>query len=420
MNEIDLLKRKLERERLARKEAESIIENKSLELYLANQQLKEAKQLQELFLASMSHEIRTPMNGVIGMADLLSKTSLSEEQEEFVSTIKEAANGLLTIINDILDLSKIEAGKIAIYSIPFNLTKNIKTLINIIKPKVNQRNISLHYITDTQIPPVIVGDPVRLNQVLLNLASNAIKFTDNGEIKISARLIESKDENIVLEFSVQDSGIGIPENKLSAIFENYSQAEAYTNRKYGGTGLGLAISKKLVELQGGSISVSSKVNIGTTFTFTLPLKKGSEIATEEKPAADSGEENSFSGLNNKKILVVEDNVITQRLAYLLLTKWSAEVDIAENGKIALEKLSVNDYDLVLMDIHMPEMDGIEAAIIIRTTLKKPVCEIPIIAMTASTLPRERDQCLAAGVNDCITKPFQAEELYEKIAAFILN
>lgn len=405
MDETDLLKRKIERERVARKEAENILEKKSLELYLTNQELKEAKQAEELFLASMSHEIRTPMNGIMGMTELLRNTTLDEEQLEYVNTIKDASNNLLTIINDILDLSKIEAGKINIEHIPFSLANDLKSLNNMVRPKADQKNVSIRIVIDEQIPPLLIGDPTRLNQILLNLVGNSIKFSEQGEIKVDVSIVERIGDKMILEFSIQDTGIGIAEDKLDKIFEHYSQAESSTARKYGGTGLGLSICKKLVELQGGTIRVSSKLNAGTTFTFILPFVAG------EKPdlSKNTLDPEKFA-LDNARILLVEDNIINQRLAYLTLSKWGALVDIASNGKIAIEKLETNVYDVILMDLNMPEMDGIETTDYIRNSLDEPLSGIPIIALTASAISPDE----WPGMNDFILKPFRTEELYSKI------
>lgn len=412
MTELELYKKKFERERAARKDAERITEDKSLALYLTNQELRRAKKAQELFLANMSHEIRTPMNGVLGMAALLADTPLTEEQTEYVNTIKIASAGLIRIINDILDLSKIEDHKVTFENIPIHLAELLKNLINILGHKASQKGIQLSVEISPLLPTEIIGDPTRLGQILTNLIDNAIKFTEQGMVKLHVSGTKKTDTMYEIRFCISDSGIGIPENRLSAIFEKYIQADTNTTRKYGGTGLGLPIAKKLIELQGGTLDVTSIIDRGSTFCFTIPYKIAEVNVEQVIP--------KFTPVHlNKRVLIVEDNVINQRVAQLFLNKWGLTVDIAENGKIALEKLLAKTYDLILMDIHMPEMDGIQATTAIRTTFEKPCCDIPIIAMTASTLFTDIDHYKAIGMNDYISKPFKGQDLYEKIAAAVM-
>jgi signal transduction histidine kinase/CheY-like chemotaxis protein len=388
----------------------------SVEIIRAKETAEQAKEVQEQFLANTSHEIRTPMNGIIGMTEQLSDTSLSAEQLEYVNAIKDSSKNLLVIINDLLDLSKIKAGKMDFEKIPFRLSDLFKNLILSIQYRSTEKNIHLISSIDQRIPEVLDGDPVRLSQVLLNLAGNAIKFTEEGEVKIAAHLLKDNAHSVQIRFSVSDTGIGIPEDKLDKIFESFTQVNATTTRKYGGTGLGLTIVKQIIEQQGGNVSVSSKVNEGSTFSFVLNFRK-----TDKQPKASN--DDPFSSKSNRKgafrdinILVVDDNRVNQRVATLTLEKWKAKVHVASDAATGISILKQEHIDLVLMDIAMPEMDGLEATKYIREHLKSPVNKTPIIAMTASALIGEKEKCIAAGMNDYISKPFNPGDLFEKIAA----
>ncbi len=383
-----------------------------LEILKAKVAADEARKTQEQFLANMSHEIRTPMNGIIGMAQLMAGTDLNTEQKEYVETIKESATNLLVIINDILDLTKIAAGKILIEQVNYTFRDAINNSIKIAGFKAHEKGISITSEIDQRIHPVLVGDSVRLNQILINLIGNAVKFTEKGEVKIKVDLMEEDSTSVKLQFSIQDTGIGISHDKLDSIFDSFTQASANTTRKYGGTGLGLTITKQLIELQGGTICVSSKLGVGTTFTFILPLKKGSSNVQAQTNKTDGKKSNTF---NDVQILLVEDNLINQKVASYTLTKQGAQVEIANHGKEAIMMIEKKKYDVILMDIHMPEMDGFEATRYIRNNIKESINKTPIIAMTASALVSERARCLASGMNDYISKPFQAKELYEKIS-----
>lgn len=383
-----------------------------LELISARQAAEESTRAKEQFLAHMSHEIRTPMNGVIGLTNLLLAGGPAGKELEYLSAIKVSAENLLVIINDILDFSKIEAGKIEFDKTSFRVIDVISQVIQVTQMKAKEKGLLLTAEIDDAVPLVITGDPVRLNQVLLNLVSNAIRFTDRGEIKITAALLNRNNEKAEIKFAVTDSGIGISEDKLNIIFDSFSQVRDKATYSRGGTGLGLTICKMLVELQDGKIEVTSRPGLGSTFSFILPFGIGSNPAGEfqdiEPASAVSGD------LSHLNILLVEDNEINQLVARNMLELWKAEYDIASDGFKALEKMRQKNYDIVLMDLSMPLMDGYEAVHYIRTTFDEPVRSVPIIALTASALSDVRNRVLKSGMNDYLTKPFKPEELFRKI------
>jgi PAS domain S-box-containing protein len=404
---------------LANKISEHLLKkgNKALnELLKTQKELKETMKVKEQFLANMSHEIRTPMNAIVGFTELILKTTLSTEQRQYIDAIKTSGQNLLVIINDILDFSKSQAGKLVFEQIDIQLSQAISTLIELMLPKSMQKNIRLSSKIDPKIPDLLIGDPTRLNQILLNLVSNAIKFTEEGEINIVIELLEEKEETVELLFSIKDTGIGIPKGKLNTIFEGFTQATNETTRKYGGTGLGLTIVKQLVEQQGGSITVDSEEGAGSNFSFKLTFKKGCET---KRKKLNEQKISPAKKVDDLKVLLVEDNYLNQVLATKVLTNWNWKVDVAENGAIAVNKLQKNDYDIILMDIQMPEMDGYEATRYIRKKLSPPKSTVPIMAMTAHAISGEIERCEQVGMNGYISKPFNEDHLYEKILT-ILN
>ncbi|MFN3939656.1 MAG: ATP-binding protein, partial [Chitinophagales bacterium] len=356
----------------------------------------------------------------LGMTRLLLEKNPKEEQLKYLNSIKHASDNLLVIINDILDLSKIEAGKITFEKIDFNLATQLQTVITTFKLSAEEKSLALTHTIDPDVPVHLIGDPYRLNQILMNLTSNAIKFTDAGSVSIVVKQKSKSDKEVQLEFSVTDTGIGIAKDKLDYIFNIFTQESSSTTRRFGGTGLGLSICKRLVELQGGTIRVVSETGKGSTFSFHLHFgisDKGEQNAiqqTEFEPALRS--------LSDIKILLAEDNEFNQIVAVDTLEELikNVKVDIAKTGKEAVDMVMQGDYDVVLMDIQMPEMDGYEATKKIRSSNDARINAIPIIAMTASVVKAEVDKCFESGMNAFVGKPFNAEELIDKITKTIRN
>ena len=369
-----------------------------------------AVKAKQQFLSNMSHEIRTPMNAIIGFTKVLLKSELTAKQKEYLSAIKMSGDALIVLINDILDLAKVDSGKMVFEKIPFKMKSSISAMLHLFETKILEKNLKLLVDYDKNIPDVLLGDPVRLHQIILNLVSNAVKFTAKGKIYVSVRLLSNNDNNVGVQFSIKDTGIGIPNEKIGRIFENFQQASSGTSRLYGGTGLGLAIVKQLVESQGGSIQVVSKFNEGSTFSFVLNFQKTDQQAAEEMITDEPDEE-----IKDLKVLVAEDIPLNQLLMKTLLDDFGFERDIADNGKIAIEKMKTKIYDVVLMDLQMPEMNGFEATDYIRNVMHS---DIPIIALTADVTTVDLAKCKAVGMNDYIAKPVDERILYSKIMGLI--
>ena len=384
------------------------------QMTLAMQEAQEAKQMQEQFLANMSHEIRTPMNGIKGMTDLLLGTPLTDKQHELTGIIKSSVNNLLVIINDILDFSKIKAGKLNIEKIDFSIKDVLGTAGAIFEHRLKKKGLQLHIEVDPAIPARLTGDPHRLNQVLINLLGNAIKFTPQGKIHMRVALLQRSDEKVVLSFTITDTGIGIPVDSLPSIFDSFSQAGQDISRRYGGTGLGLTICKQLLHLQGGDITATSEVGKGSIFNFTLPY------GYSDQPVPDR---NTISLLHDystllagKRFLVAEDNEINQKLIDYVLKKAGGTVELVNNGAEAIRYLERGtSVDLIIMDLQMPEMDGYAATEYIRKDLQM---QTPIIAMTATAMKGEHLQCLESGMNEYMTKPFEFADLYKRIGSLL--
>jgi PAS domain S-box-containing protein len=391
-------------------EATGIAEEAKSKAESATRIAEDAVKAKQQFLSNMSHEIRTPMNAIIGFTKVVLKTDLTAKQKEYLQAIKMSGDALIVLINDILDLAKVDAGKMSFEQTPFKMALSISAMLHLFETKIQEKNLLLVKEYDTRIPDTLVGDPVRLHQIILNLVSNAVKFTTRGKITVSVRLLSEDKEKATIEFSVMDTGIGIAENKIGNIFENFQQASSSTSRLYGGTGLGLAIVKQLVEPQGGSITVKSKIDEGSTFSFILSFLK-----TSSEAELETGIEELDTEIKNIKVLVVEDIALNQLLMKTLLDDFGFERDIADNGKIAIEKLQTKSYDIILMDLQMPVMNGFEATEYIRNKMNS---KIPIIALTADVTTVDLAKCKAVGMNDYIAKPVDERLLFSKIVGLV--
>jgi len=374
----------------------------------------------ELFLASMSHEIRTPLNGIIGMTEVLDETSLSQEQKEFVSMIRESSNNLRVIVNDVLDVSKMNAGKMELESIPFDLFTKIEASVGIFKPKILEKEIRLKLFTDPMIPRQVIGDPTRLSQVIINLVSNALKFTDKGgKIDVLAEYISQENDEVTFKVSVSDSGIGLTQAQQEKIFEAYSQATASTTRKSGGTGLGLMISNKIMNAMGTELKVESEEGKGATFFFVITMKidQNTSIPVEKKEVVVEVVEKrqSFDDIN---VLVAEDNPINQKLIKIVLENFGLKVTLASNGQEAYEARVNSKYDLIFMDIQMPVMGGVESThSILKYEKENGEEHIPIIALTANALPGDKEKYMSEGMDDYATKPLDVKMIEKLISQY---
>ena len=372
------------------------------------EEAEKTSQTKSRFIASLNHELRTPLSGVMGMANLLMDTQLDDRQMQYVETILMSTNMLLTLVNDVLDVSKIASGKLEIEKVEFNLTNILTNTQNILKSLALSKGLSFAYEVDSDVPTDLIGDQVRLQQILVNLINNAIKFTDEGEVKISVRLHNQEPDQVFLVFRVTDTGIGLPPEVIPKLFQDFTQASSSTVRTHGGTGLGLSICKKLVSLMGGDIGVQSSVGKGSTFWFTLPFP-----VIKDKNLSDS--QNQASTYSSLNILVAEDNVINQQVIQGILENMGQKVSIAKNGVQAVEMISNNTYDLVFMDINMPEMDGFEATTKIRGMDDKK--ELPVIAFTADTLTTSKSEFVAAGFTDVASKPIVKQQIIDILTKY---
>lgn len=377
----------------------------------AREKAEELKNVKEEFLANMSHEIRTPMNAIIGFTRLLENTKLSAKQKDWLEAIKQSGENLLVIINDILDLSKIEAGKLDLEENKINIHYFLNLIFTTLKLGADEKKIGFHFTIDGNIPTVLLGDEVRLAQALQNLISNAVKFTNRGEVNTEVALENETDENVIIRFTVTDTGIGIPEDKIDLIFNSFTQIRDKTVPRFGGTGMGLTITKKIVEIMGGTITVTSKYKEGSCFTIRMSFKKPElqeKIHATQKVNAHKLNIDSIVNLN---VLVAEDNPFNIKFFRSLFSENGIKADIAKNGIKAVEKLKTKKYDILLMDIEMPIMNGYRAAEVIRKDLGM---NIPIIAITAHAMSGEKEKCIQSGMNDYISKPIKADILFEKM------
>jgi len=396
--------------------ATEIAEEAKAKAEKATKVAEDAVRAKQQFLSNMSHEIRTPMNAILGFTKVLLRSQLDAKQTEYLSAIKLSGDALLILINDILDLAKVDAGKMTFEKTPFKLASSISAMLQLFETTLQEKNLALKLEYDKNIPQVLVGDPIRLRQIILNLVSNAVKFTDAGFVSVRIKLISEDDNKVSINFSVGDTGIGIARNKIKSIFESFQQASKGTARMYGGTGLGLAIVKKLVEAQGGIILLESEVGKGSVFSFEFTFEK-----TGDLPNPEAKQINTELNAKQYNILVVEDIPLNQLLIKTLLNDFGFNSEYASNGKIAIDLLAANKasgeklFDIVLMDLQMPVMDGFEATEIIRKTLG---LTIPILALSADVTTVDLEKCKASGLDDYITKPVDENELLYKIMRLI--
>lgn len=388
----------------------SKIKNTEREYLLAKEEAEKALEIKAEFLSNMSHEIRTPMNAIIGLTDIVLQEPLSDMVKDNLKSIKQSADNLLVIINDILDFSKIEAGKVKMEQISFNFLYQMEHIDKTMAFKSAQKNIDFFVIIDKNIPEFLVGDPFRLNQIILNLCSNAIKFTQQGFVNVIVNLLDKDDKKAKLHFMVEDSGIGISPNRQKSIFDSFTQADIKVTREFGGTGLGLTITRQLIQLMGGEIKVESQLGKGSKFFFDLDF----DISEEQTETLENNtlHEKCLAGLN---ILVMEDNLINQKVISQILAKWNCELSIADNGLIGIDYLKKYSFDIILMDLQMPIMDGFQAVKAIRSgEAGINNLRIPIIALTADAFPETKQRVLEWGMNDLVSKPFKKTILNDRI------
>lgn len=401
-----------------RARANELLQKKNSELTLAKENAEKASMAKAQFLSTITHELRTPLYAVTGLTHLLLEESPTESQKEHLNSLKFSGEYLLSLINNILDLNKLEANKVEIVKSTFNLKKRMSDVLIALKNSADEKKTKLHFDFDEKIPDELIGDPLKISQILINLIGNSIKFTEDGDIWISVKKNRHEGKNIFLQFEIRDNGEGISKEKQKAIFENFTQGSTQINRKFGGTGLGLSIVKNLLGLLNSEIELESELGKGAKFSFELKFETP-KAQVEDTPApakAEVAEEITNAIMEDKRILVVEDNKINQMITRKILEKNKVICDVADNGTTAIEKVKNNHFDLILMDIHMPGISGIEATIEIR----KFNAEIPIIALTAVTLDENLDEFYLNGFNDIIPKPYKTEEFFHKINKYLAS
>ncbi|MFP3982515.1 MAG: ATP-binding protein [Desulfurivibrionaceae bacterium] len=413
-----------DREKEYARKLETEIARQTNELREANSRLKEISRMKSNFLANMSHELRTPMNAIIGFADLLLETELDEEQADYTRTIKQSSRSLLDLINDILDLAKVEAGKLRLEETAFDLPELIASVTDMFRIQAREKGLNLKYEIDEGVPGRVRGDPNRLRQILVNLTGNAVKFTEEGQIIVKAGCEGEKDGKMLIKFLVTDTGAGISRDRIHAVFDNFTQADGSTTREYGGTGLGLSICQQLVDLMGGNIFVHSESGQGSTFCFVIPFFESAAEDREVKSETEKLQDRAVSGV---RVLIVEDNAVNQRLVRIIAEQLGYEAEVASDGLEALERLKQRDFDIVFMDLQMPYMDGREATQRIReieaeperrkefVSLRYRCSPLQVVGLTAHARQEDEDSCYDAGMNAFLTKPLVKEKMIRLLA-----
>jgi signal transduction histidine kinase/CheY-like chemotaxis protein len=389
------------------------------ELIFSRDKAEEGSRAKREFLANMSHEIRTPMNGITGMTELALGTDLTADQRDYLNSVKTSTDSLLTVVNDILDFSKIEAGKLDLDMISFRLRQRIEDTVKLVAVPARQKGLNVHCDIGPDVPEFVVGDPIRLGQILLNLTGNAIKFTEHGEVTVAVSVLAFETDAVALEFAVRDTGIGIPLDKQQTIFEAFSQADGSMTRRFGGTGLGLTISARLVAMMGGTIRVESRMGHGSCFRFVAHMRIGELTGNAGIPPAPAASAAMAAHTPHPlRILLAEDNAVNRKLAVRLLEKHGHLVTVAVNGREAMDALIRDPFDAILMDVQMPEMNGLEATAAIRRSERGTSRHIPIIAMTAHAMKGDREQCLECGMDAYLSKPIRSQELLAALESVV--